>query len=302
VIAPLASITSVLSPLKNVIHDVLYAIQSHTGLSWAWSIIVLTVLVRIALVPLTIKQMRSMQAMQRLAPEMKALQEKYKSDRTELNKRMMEFYKENNVNPLGSCLPLVLQLPVFFALYLVLRDFASNPPGGDLSFMFGTIPDITAKTSTQGIAGLVLIVLYVVSQLGSTLLMPTTGDPRQRYLFMAMPFIFVLFVINFPVGLMLYWITSNLWTVGQQAVIRRTMPPVTPAGAAAASGGARRSSRTPPKPAEDEPPPPAPAAQPTREAKSAQPPKSPSPKPPPSSKPRRSGSRQSAAPRRRRKG
>jgi YidC/Oxa1 family membrane protein insertase len=246
------TIGHLLSPLTGLVHTVLFGIQSFTGFSWAWSIILLTILVRICLVPLTVKQMRSMQAMQRLGPEIKRLQEKFKDDKQELNRRMMEFYKENNVNPFSSCMPLLLQIPVFIALFYELRAFSKDPPStGSLSFFFGQIPDITIHTSKAGWPGWVLIALYVVSQLASSLLMPNP-DPRQRYIFMAMPFLFVLFVINFPVGLMLYWITSNLWTVGQQAAIRRFMPPPAIAGGAAGGGGSsgKRSSRAPKDPPE----------------------------------------------------
>src|SRR5262249_34203887 len=183
--------------------------------------------------------MKSMQAMQRLQPEIKKIQAKYKNDRQKQNQELMAFYKENSLNPFGSCLPMVLQLPVFFSLFFVLRRFSSNPPGGpeavargDFSFLFGFIDNITKHTNEVGFAGVILIVLYVLSQLASSLLMPSTMDKTQRYVFMAMPFLFVLFVIRFPVGLMLYWITTNLWTVGQQVVIRRLMPVpvVAPAG------------------------------------------------------------------------
>ena len=116
-------------------------------------------------------------------------------------------------------------MPIFFALYLVLRGFSKHPPGGDFSFLGGFIPNITIATDKVGYAGIILIVLYVASQAASTLLMPNTMDPRQRYMFLALPFIFVIFVIRFPVGLMLYWITTNMWTVGQQTLLRRLMPP-----------------------------------------------------------------------------
>src|SRR3954462_1202250 len=116
---------ALLGPLEDVIRRTLYAIHDNTPLSWAWSIIALTIIVRLLLVPLTVKQMKSMQAMQRLQPEIKKLQEKYKDDRQRLNQELMAFYKENKLNPFGSCLPLVLQLPVFFSLFLVLRHFST---------------------------------------------------------------------------------------------------------------------------------------------------------------------------------
>jgi YidC/Oxa1 family membrane protein insertase len=234
-----------LGPLEDVIDSLLHWLHS-IGFTWAWSIIALTVIVRLALVPLTVKQMKSMQAMQRLQPEIKKIQAKYKHDKQKQNQELMAFYKENSLNPFGSCLPMVLQLPVFFSLFFVLRHFSSHPPGGqaavergDFSFLFGFIDNITKHTDQVGFAGVILIVLYVLSQLGSSLLMPSTMDKTQRYVFMAMPFMFVIFVIRFPVGLMLYWITTNLWTVSQQLVIRRMMPmpQVAAAGPAGRTGG-----------------------------------------------------------------
>jgi len=221
--------------------------------SYGGAIALLTLGIMLVLTPLSIKSTRSMIRMQRLQPEIKKIQAKYKHDRQKQNQELMAFYKENSLNPFGSCLPMVLQLPVFFSLFFVLRHFSSHPPGGqaavergDFSFLFGFIDNITKHTNEVGFAGVILIILYVLSQLGSSLLMPSTMDKTQRYVFMAMPFLFVLFVIRFPVGLMLYWITTNLWTVGQQYTVRRFMGPITPpklpgavapAGASAAVSG-----------------------------------------------------------------
>jgi YidC/Oxa1 family membrane protein insertase len=222
----------IFSDLEDAFRWFLTQIHETTGLPWAYSIIVLTVLVRLALVPLFVKQMKSSNQMQAIAPKIKALQAKHKGDRKKLQEEQMKLYQEHSVNPFGACLPLVFQMPVFFALYLVLRGFSSHPPGGpnavkrgDFAFLGSFIPDITRATDKVGLAGIILIVLYVASQAASTLLMPNTMDPRQRYMFLALPFIFVIFVIRFPVGLMLYWITTNLWTVGQQTVLRKLMPP-----------------------------------------------------------------------------
>jgi YidC/Oxa1 family membrane protein insertase len=226
----------IFSDLEDAFRWFLTQIHETTGLPWAWSIIVLTVLVRLALVPLFVKQMKSSNEMQAIAPKIKELQARHKGDRKKLQEEQMKLYQEHSVNPFGACLPLVFQMPVFFALYLVLRSFSSHPPGGqqaivrgDFAFLGSFIPNITRATDKVGIAGIVLIVLYVASQAASTLLMPNTMDPRQRYMFLALPFIFVIFVIRFPVGLMLYWITTNLWTVGQQTVLRKLMPPPVPA-------------------------------------------------------------------------
>ena len=255
-------IANPVQPLIDVFDAVLVFFHDTVGLSWGFSIIALTVVVRAALIPLTLKQFRSMQALQRLSPEIKALQAKYKDDRQRLNQDMMKFYQENKVNPFGSCLPLVMQLPVFFSLFYMLRkDLKIDICGpeehilkvaaehgktlttigcdqvdpGSAGFLF--INDLTAKAT--GATLIVLIVLYVGSQLLSSVLMSVTADRNQRFIMIALPFVFVPFIQGFPAGLILYWITTNLWTVGQQYVIRRTagMPvrgaPV-PAGASAA--------------------------------------------------------------------
>ena len=213
------------------------------GLGWGMAIVALTVLVRMLLLPLTLKQFKSMQAMARLQPEIKKLQTKYKNDKERLNQEMMRFYRENKVNPFASCLPMVAQLPVFLALFYMLQgdlreDICPeiNPPGtedpkpcgngGDAQFLF--IPDLTNRA--YGYVLVALIVLYVGSQLASTLLMSTTTDKTQRMIFLALPFFFVLFVWQFPAGLLVYWITTNLWTIVQQAIVRKRLGPIRPPG------------------------------------------------------------------------
>jgi len=230
-----------LTPIENVLTALLEWLHASIGLPWAWAIIVLTLIVRMVILPLTIKQVRSMQRLQVHAPELKAIQQKYKHDKPKMNEEVMKFYRENNVNPLASCLPLVLQIPVFFALFYVLKDFEKevfpNYPDSDLGWL-NIVPNITQNINTHW-SGWLLLVVYVGSQLASTYFMSTTMDPRQRYLFFALPFLFIFFVINFPIGLMLYWSTTNLWTVGQGLVTRRLVPRPQPPP--------KRSSRTPPK-------------------------------------------------------
>jgi YidC/Oxa1 family membrane protein insertase len=230
-----------LTPIERILTEVLEWLHASIGLPWAWSIIVLTLMVRMVILPLTIKQIRSMQRLQVHAPELKAIQQKYKSDRQRMNEEVMKFYRENNVNPLASCLPIVLQLPVFFALFFVLRDFEKevfpNYPDSDLGWL-GIVPNITWNINEHW-SGWLLLVVYVASQLASTYFMSTTMDPRQRYIFFALPFLFVFFVINFPIGLMLYWSTTNLWTVGQGLITRRLVPKPQPPP--------KRTSKTPPK-------------------------------------------------------
>src|SRR6187549_3573694 len=117
---PLANI---LSPIENFLGDILEWLHTAIGLTWAWAIIVLTVGVRIVILPLTIKQIRSMQRLQQYAPELKALQQKYKNDKQRMNEEVMKFYREHKVNPAASCLPILPQIPIFISLFWVLRDF-----------------------------------------------------------------------------------------------------------------------------------------------------------------------------------
>jgi len=231
---------AILGPVEDILTSLLEWFHGTVGLTWAFSIIALTVLVRIVMVPLTVRQIHSMQKLQMIAPELKAIQQKYKNDKQRQQQEVMAFYKENKVNPAASCLPVLLQIPIFISLFFVLRDFEKevfpNYPGSDLGFLH-VVPNITDQVSDHW-SGYLLLVLYVASQLLSTLLTPIT-DRTQRMLFIALPFVFIFFVINFPVGLMLYWVTTNLWTIGQGLVTRRLMPrPATPA---------KRTSRTPPK-------------------------------------------------------
>jgi YidC/Oxa1 family membrane protein insertase len=215
-------VASPLTPLEHALRHVLFWLHGTIGLPWAWAIVATTVIVRIILVPLTVRQIHSMQALQRHAPEMKAIQQKYKQDKQKQNEELMKFYKENKINPAASCLPLLAQFPVFISLYYVLRNFAKHPPSGDLSWLH-FIPSIADHTTSHW-GGYVLLVIYVVSQMASTLYMSATADKTQRILFMLMPLVFVFVVARFPTGLVLYWMTTNLWTVGQGLITRRLVP------------------------------------------------------------------------------
>jgi YidC/Oxa1 family membrane protein insertase len=227
----------ILDQLEAIMRHVLNWFHSNLGLSWAWSIVGTTIVVRMLLVPLTIRQIHSMQNLQRFAPQMKEIQKKYKGDKQKQNEELMKFYREHNINPAASCLPMLLQLPVFIALYYTLKHFKF--PGGHLSFLH-FIPSIKDGT-TQHWGGFVLLAVYVLSQMASTQFMATTTDKMQRRLFLIMPLIFVTFIARFPAGLVLYWVTTNLWTVGQGLITRRLIPKT------AAPVVERRSSRTPPK-------------------------------------------------------
>jgi len=236
VIPPLANI---FQPLIDVFDRVIVFFHDSAGFGWGAAIIALTVTVRALLLPLAVKQFHSMQALQRHAPELKVIQARYKNDKQRQQQAMMEFYRENKVNPFGSCLPLLAQMPVFLALFYMLREDlridicgqSAKPcdevASGSASFLF--IPDLTNKAT--GMVLVALLVMYVGSQLISSILMAVTADKQQRMIFIALPFLFVPFIFSFPAGLLVYWITTNLWTVGQQYTIRKLSgwtPPVPP--------------------------------------------------------------------------
>lgn len=237
-----------LSFLMDPLRDVLYFIHNNLGVTWAVSIILLTIMVRLLLIPLTVKQYTSMRAMQRLQPKIKELQKKYKDDRQKLNEELMKFYRDNKVNPFGSCLPLLLQMPVFMALYFMLTGESFEP---DNSFFW--INNITQPDKA-------LVFIYVGSQLLSSKMLTTTVDRTQQMMMYMMPLFFGVFflIYPFPAGVLLYWVTTNIWTIGQQLVVMRIIKaregepePVTvtaaPSGAAARKTGEKRAGKTGPK-------------------------------------------------------
>jgi YidC/Oxa1 family membrane protein insertase len=230
---------NILQPLINIANSVLQFFHDNAGLSWGMSIIALTVCTRAILIPLTYKQLKGMRALQALQPQIKELQEKYKNDKQRMQQEMMRFYKENKVNPFASCLPLLAQLPVFITLFYVLRHelpedigCQAGHCGAEASFFF--INDLTAKATGGEL--IALLILYVGTQLVSGMVMSITADKSQRTMMFLLPLVFVPFILNFPAGLILYWITTNFWTIGQSFVIQKIIPPpvtATPEGAAA---------------------------------------------------------------------
>lgn len=277
-------IESAFSPLITIFEGLLVFLHGFLG-NWGLAIVAMTMVIRAFMVPLTYRQLKSMQAMQQLAPELQKLKEKFKDDKQRQQQEIMKLYQERGVNPFSSCLPLLLQLPVFFSLFYMLRtrlkkDICGQPmvkayekalghtissfkaipehatkvmippahfvngiseasnsashtvkglsevgcnvvAPGSAKFLF--LPDITEKAT--GVALIVLILLYVGSQVASTLVATATADPTQRRIMLVLPLIFVIILYKYPSGLLLYWITTNVWTIGQQLVIRRRMPP-----------------------------------------------------------------------------
>jgi YidC/Oxa1 family membrane protein insertase len=230
-------------PFLTVLEDVLTFWHDLVGGSWGWAIILLTFTIRILILPLTFKGVKSMQKLQVLQPEMKKIQARYKDDKQRMNQEMMKFYQENKVNPLGSCLPLLLQIPFFIALFELLRSdsFQADIAG---NAAFGPINDLAEPLTGQPVVLGFMIVLYVATQLIATMITSIGGDKTQQRIMMALPFVFVVFIINFEAGLIVYWITTNVWTIGQQLVVRKLYPrpdledsaTTVPAGAVALAG------------------------------------------------------------------
>src|SRR3954452_6339942 len=236
-------LANIVQPLIDINEAILKFWHNTVGFGWGASIIGLTIVVRIAILPLTFKQVRSMQALQRLQPEMKKIQQRYKDDKQRQQQEMMQFYKEHEVNPLGSCLPLILQFPFFIGLYQTLRstgfqnDVCPVPPHKacpDAEFLF--IKSILQPAT--GAALVALIIIYVSTQLASSYVSSINiQDKNQKRLLFLFPFLFVPVVINFEAGLLIYWITTNSWTIGQQLFVRRFLPPPEPHLAGASAGG-----------------------------------------------------------------
>ncbi len=253
---------NILGPLITVFEEVIKFFHSTIGGSWGWSIILLTVAIRVVLLPLTVKQFHSMQKLQRLTPEIKRLQAKYKQDKQRQQQEMMKLYQEHGVNPFSSCLPFVVQIPVLYALYFMLRSSLradicpQRQPGAHLvnghwvvpahatlhacganhgaNFLF--IPDLTNHAT--GVVLVVLIVLYVVTQMGSSFLMSSpTMDKRQRQMMLLLPLVFVFIIIGLPSGVIVYWITTNALMLAQQYGVKKVLGPVAPLPTVGGDGG-----------------------------------------------------------------
>jgi YidC/Oxa1 family membrane protein insertase len=215
--------------LSNFFFSILDFLHGNLGISWSWAIVLLTVIIRIVLIPLTWKQIKSMRAMQALQPHLKLLQEKYKGDRELLNQKVMEFYRENKVSPFGSCLPLLLQFPVFLGLYYMLRNQGSVNAyidAGAFSTVWHAQPVSWLWIADITKFDLLLLVAYMGSQFASSWQMGRKSVGQQRTIAFVMPVLFgvISYLYKWPAGLMLYWFTTNVWSVGQQFVMEKIVP------------------------------------------------------------------------------
>jgi YidC/Oxa1 family membrane protein insertase len=230
----------------------------ETGIAWVLSIIGLTLVIRAALIPLFVKQIKSSRNMQLLQPKVKELQKKYGHDRERLSRETMNLYKETGTNPFASCLPILLQMPIFLALFRLIDQSAKHPdePKGlmteELAKQFGDATLFGAKisetfTSTDQTSVRLLAAVLVVAMTATTFLtqrqlmsknMPADAmsgpyAQQQKMLLYILPLVFAVGGIAFPIGVLFYWTTSNLWTMGQQFyVIRNNPAPGTPAAKA----------------------------------------------------------------------
>ena len=247
----------ILDPLYTALGTVLAWFYSVIP-SFGGAIIALTLLVRLATFPLTAKQARSQQELQRLQPELKRLQAKYKHDRQRLNEEMMKFYKENHVNPFGGCLPVLLQLPVLIVLYRLILGLTHRPPrhiptsssmyralresGGKMvSWGMDLAQRASAVKGSKQVPFLILVALVVATgyyqqrQL-SARLPKDSANSQMAMMGKIFPLFFGLISWSIPAGVVAYFLVSNIWQIGQQALIFRNQPPVPGAGAKAPPG------------------------------------------------------------------
>jgi len=239
------------------IHDLLSPIfGSSSGVTWSLSIIGLVIIIRIILIPLFVKQIKSQRALTALQPLMKEIQKKYKDDRQKQSEEMMKLYKEHKTNPLASCFPILAQAPIFFALFTVLNGIGKNPPvrhgvftqedvvnAAQAKFFGAPISQtfLSSDITTVKFVTILLIAFMSLTTFTTQRQLMTKGMPKmdssnnmmlqqQKIMLYAFPVIFAITGVNFPIGVLIYWSTTNLWTWGQQFyVIKRNPTPGSPA-------------------------------------------------------------------------
>lgn len=212
-------VANILAPLTNIEEWVLEALHS-IGVGWGLAIVGLVVLVRLCTLPLVVRQFRSQRELREHMPEMRRLQAKHKDDKQRLQQEMQAYYREHGINPLASFAPLLVQIPIFISLYYLMRQDVKSGLFGDAGFLF--IPQLTEKP--VGGVLVALIMCYLTSQIAGSLIATRAMKGGQKGLMIALPLLFVGIVARFPAGLAVYWITTSLWTLGQQIVMWRMQP------------------------------------------------------------------------------
>ncbi|MDT7544117.1 MAG: YidC/Oxa1 family rane protein insertase [Actinomycetota bacterium] len=276
----IAAIATPVATVLRAIHAFLSTfLAPSSGPAWALSIVLLTICVRLLLFPLFVKQIKSQRRMQELAPKIKELQTRHKGDRETLNTELMKLYKDNNANPISGCLPLILQLPVFFALFSVINEFrpgksakfglsAEQLAEGGRAKVFGA-PIAASFNSGQGlltkldgnittvrvVAAIMIVLMGATTFWTQRQMMARAGtavdkqqQQIQKFMLYVLPLSFAVFGVNFPIGVLLYWLTTNIWSMGQQAWVIKRMPPVVPgsSGGGGKGGGPSGDRKGPP--------------------------------------------------------
>jgi YidC/Oxa1 family membrane protein insertase len=214
-------LANVLQPLISLEEWTLERLHS-IGLGWGLAIVGLTLLVRVSTLPLVVRQFRAQRELRSHMPKMKELQREHKGDRERLQREMQAYYREHGINPLGAFMPLLIQIPVFISLYYLMRHDVKNGLFGDDGLLF--IPHLTQKP--HGVVLVTLVTAYLISQSASSLIATRSMQGGQRGLMLALPLLFVGIVARFPAGLAVYWITTSLWSLGQQITLWRLTPAV----------------------------------------------------------------------------
>jgi YidC/Oxa1 family membrane protein insertase len=212
-------LANVLQPLISVEEWTLEALHS-IGLGWGLAIVGLTLLVRACTVPLVVRQFRAQRELRDHMPRVKELQQRHRADKERMQRELREYYREHEISPLSAFLPLLIQIPVFISLYYLMRTDAKSGLFGDSGLLF--IPDLTDKP--HGAVLLALITTYLIFQTTSSLIATRTMRGGQRGLMLALPLLFVGLVARFPAGLAVYWITTSLWSLGQQLCLWSVAP------------------------------------------------------------------------------
>ena len=202
-----------LLPIQNFLEIIVVWLHQNIIANYGIVIILLTIIVRLILTPLTITQTRSMARMQKIQPQLKELQKKYKDDKQKLQQETMDFYKQNNVNPLAGCLPLLLQMPVFFALFQTLRNPTERVTDVVKDFNFLWL-NLNERDPFY-----ILVILMVATMFLSTKL--STTDPKQSKFMYILPVVFGFISWQFPAGILVYWVTTNVWSIGQQWIVNK---------------------------------------------------------------------------------
>jgi YidC/Oxa1 family membrane protein insertase len=212
-------LANVLQPLISVEEWTLEALHS-VGLGWGLAIVGLTLLVRACTVPLVVRQFRAQRELRDHMPRVKELQQRHRHDKERLQRELRDYYREHEISPVSAFLPLLVQIPVFISLYYLMRTDAKSGLFGEAGLLF--IPNLTDKP--HGAVLLALITTYVISQTTSSLIATRTMRGGQRGLMLVLPLLFVGLVARFPAGLAVYWITTSLWSLGQQLCLWRVAP------------------------------------------------------------------------------